>query len=99
MSTEQYGPQLTAFKLYKKTSKRTGNEYLYGRWGALKVIILRSSETTDDGGEIFNVVLQQADDKPRQQRDSKPSRTERSRVNEPLGGYSSRSEPNDAIPF
>jgi len=98
MSNDQYGPQLTAFKLRKRVSQRTGNEYLMGFWGQLKVVVLKSNETADDGSEIFNVILQQAEDR-RQRQDSKPNRAERARANEPLAGYSSRPEPNDPLPF
>lgn len=97
----EYQPSLTAFKLRKRVSQRTGNEYLFGFWGQLKVVVLKSSETADDGSEIYNVILQQAEDR-RQRQDAKPTPAERSQVNEPLRSSpksSSRPMPNDAIPF
>jgi len=92
-----YGPSLTALKLYKRTSQK-GTTYFTGRMGMLKVALLKSSETTDDGCEIWNLVFQQAEEKPRQ--DSKPSREARAMANEPLPERrSSRPAPNDPIPF
>jgi hypothetical protein len=94
----EYGPSLTALKLYKRTSQK-GTTYFTGRMGRLKVALLKSNETTDDGFEIWNLVYQQADEKPRQ--DNKPTREERARANEPLGSppKSCRPMSNDAIPF
>ena len=67
MSNDQkYGPSLTLARLYERQSKKSGNYYLTGRIGMLKVAILKSSETTDDGVPIWNVVLQEA---PRPERD------------------------------
>lgn len=96
--SNDYGPSLTAFKLYRKTSQK-GSTYFVGRWGLLKVALLKSTETADDGGEIWNVVLQQADEKPRQ--DAKPSRDDRAKANDPPPAEprSSRQMPNDDIPF
>ena len=99
MSTGDYGPQVTAFKLRKRVSQRTGNEYLMGFWGQLKVVVLKSNETADDGSEIFNVILQQAEDR-RQRTDAKPSSAQRAKANDPPSETrSSRPMPNDAIPF
>jgi hypothetical protein len=93
-----YGPSLTALRLYKRTSQK-GTTYFTGRMGLLKVALLKSNETTDDGCEIWNLVYQQVDEKSRQ--DSKPTREERAKANEPLKSppMSSRPMPNDAIPF
>lgn len=91
-----YGPSLTALKLYKRTSQK-GSTYFTGRMGMLKVALLKSSETTDDGCEIWNLVFQQAEEKTRQ--DSKPSRQARAMANEPLKQRASRAAPNDPIPF
>ena len=93
-----YGPSLTALKLYKKTSYK-GSTYYVGRMGMVKVALLKSNETADNGDEIWNLVYQQAADKPRQ--DGKPSREDRAKANEPLRSpsTSTRPMPNDAIPF
>ena len=96
-----YGPSLTAFKLYKKTSAK-GSTYFVGRQGLLKVALLKSSDTADDGNEIWNLVYQQAEERPRQ--DAKPTRDERAKANEPSkdpppSNSSGRPMPNDEIPF
>ena len=93
-----YGPSLTALKLYKKISSK-GSTYYVGRMGMVKVALLKSDETAENGDEIWNLVYQQAADKPRQ--DGKPSREVRAKANEPLRSptTSSRSTPNDVIPF
>lgn len=94
--SDNYGPSLTALKLYKRTSQK-GTTYFTGRMAMLKVALLKSSETTDDGCEIWNLVFQQAEEKSRQ--DSKPSRQTLAKANEPLEARSSRPAPNDSIPF
>ena len=92
------GPSITAARLYKRTSQK-GATYFTGRLGLLKVALLKSTDTTDDGCETRNLVYQQTDEKPRQ--DNKPTREERAKANEPLGSppRSSRPMPNDAIPY
>ena len=59
MSTGNYGPSLTALRLYRKTSAK-GGTYFVGRWGGLKVAILKSNEVADNGDEIWNLVLSEA---------------------------------------
>lgn len=54
-----YGPSLQAAKLYRKTSK-SGGTYFVGRMGLLKVALLKSRETADDGSEIWNLLVSQA---------------------------------------
>lgn len=57
-----YGPSIKLAKLYEKTSK-SGNVYMTGRIGGAKVALLKSRETQDDGGAIWEIVLTQANDK------------------------------------
>lgn len=59
MSEQKYGPSITIARLYERVSK-SGNHYLVGRMGMAKIAILKSSEMTDDGVPIWNVVLQEA---------------------------------------
>lgn len=93
-----YGPSLTALKLYKKTSAK-GTTYFTGRMGMLKVALLKSSETADNGDEIWNLVYQQAEERPRQD-GAKPTREDCSQANKPPPPQSSsRPMPNDTIPF
>ncbi|MEW5705117.1 MAG: hypothetical protein AB1781_11125 [Pseudomonadota bacterium] len=61
-----YSPQITACRLYKKTSSK-GTEYFVGRWGMMKIALLKSREVADDGAEIWNMILSEAPQKPREQ--------------------------------
>ena len=54
-----YGPSFTAAKLYRKTSAK-GITYFTGRLGGVKVALLKSKETADDGGEIWNLIFSEA---------------------------------------
>src|SRR5258705_12545050 len=58
-SNGNYGPTVPLCRLYERISK-SGNHYLTGRLGAAKVVVLKSSDTTDDGTPIWNVLLQEA---------------------------------------
>ena len=97
MSNGDYAPSFPLCRLFRKTSKRTEQDYWVGRLGMAKVVLLKSRETADDGGEIWHLMVQQADDKPK---DAKPSAAERAKANDPpTETRSSRPMPNDAIPF
>jgi hypothetical protein len=54
-----YPPSFQACRLFKKTSAN-GNTYYTGRWGGARVTLLKSRETADDGGEIWNLMLSEA---------------------------------------
>lgn len=54
-----YGPKLAAARLYEKRSAK-GNTYFTGRWGALRVAVLKTAETGDDGSPIWSLVLSEA---------------------------------------
>jgi hypothetical protein len=54
-----YGPSIKAARLYEKTSKN-GNTYFVGRWGALKVTVLKSKATGDNGESIWDLLLSEA---------------------------------------
>lgn len=96
--SKQYPPQVVAAKLSKRVSKN-GNEYLHGYLGQMRVVVLKSNETTDDGAEIYNLIFQQTEDR-RPRTDAKPSPAERAKANEPpTETRRSRPMPNDAIPF
>lgn len=59
-----YGPQFTAARLFRKQSTK-GTTYFVGRMGLLKVALLKSKDTADDGSEIWNLVVSEAPQKPR----------------------------------
>jgi hypothetical protein len=54
-----YAPSFPVCKLYKRTSAR-GNTYFVGRWGGARVTLLLSDENTDDGGEVWHLMLSEA---------------------------------------
>lgn len=87
-----YGPSLNACRLYRKTSKN-GATYFVGRWGMLKVAMLKSKDTADDGSEIWNLVVSQAPASNQQRHDAPQSNSVlRSEANPDLSL-------NDEIPF
>ena len=100
-----YPPSLNAMRLFEKTSAK-GNPYLIGRWGGLKVAILKSTDTADDGSPIWRMVLSEA-----AQRDSTAraesatasrdyQRTARSTAaSRPAPERSAAPDFDDAIPF
>ena len=66
-----YGPSISACRLYRKTSAK-GVTYFTGRWGMMKVALLKSKDVADDGAEIWNLVVSQAP-APQQRADSQPA--------------------------
>lgn len=66
MAQNYQNNDIAAFRLYEKTSAK-GNQYLTGRWGNVKVTVLKSNTPADDGSPIWNVRLSQAAEyKPRE---------------------------------
>lgn len=114
MADSKYAPSVPLCRLYERTSAR-GNVYLTGRLGGAKIAILKSSDTTDDGVPIWNVVLSEAPQKaPDGERETRtivrdpPSDGEQieQRQAQRRNRYPSRDvepdrgpAPNDAIPF
>jgi len=94
-----YGPSLTACRFYRKTSAK-GATYFVGRWGMLKVALLKSKDVADDGSVIWKMVVSQAPAPQGQQRQQPSERHDAPQSNQVL-----RSEPNrdldltDEIPF
>lgn len=98
-----YGPSFTAAKLYRKTSAK-GVTYFAGRLGGVKVALLKSKETADNGDEIWSLIFSEAQPyKPREDTKAEsqapppslappPDRPPR-RVTTTTGG------PDDEIPF
>jgi hypothetical protein len=70
---DQYGQSVTLARLYERTSAK-GNTYLTGRLGLAKIAVLKSRETTDDGTQIWNIVIQEAPDSANGKR-QKPERS------------------------
>jgi hypothetical protein len=98
-----YGPSIPLCRLFERVSKN-GNYYLTGRLGAAKIAILKSSETTEDGTPIWNVLLQEGTP-PKAKAESAESEPQRVRT-EPDPEYAARRDyqrpspsMNDEIPF
>ena len=53
------GPLMTAARLFERRSA-AGNTYFTGRMGGLRVLVLKSRETADDGTVIWSLCLQEA---------------------------------------
>ena len=51
-----HAPSFTAARLYKKTSAK-GGTYFTGRMGGVKVALLKSKDTAENGDEIWNLVF------------------------------------------
>jgi hypothetical protein len=54
-----YGPSFTAAKMYRKTSAK-GVTYFAGRLGGVKVALLKSKETAENGDEIWSLIFSEA---------------------------------------
>ena len=54
-----HAPSFTAARLYKKTSSK-GGVYFAGRMGGVKVALLKSKDTAENGDEIWNLVFSEA---------------------------------------
>lgn len=59
MSASQHSPTVALCRLYKCTSK-TGSTYFRGRMGPARVVLLKDREISDDGSEIWNLLVQEA---------------------------------------
>lgn len=94
-----YPPSIPLCRLYERTSKK-GTHYLTGRLGAAKVVILKSSGTTDDGAPIWNVLVSPA---PQSQKPAaRPAAEAKPREGQPEAGAArdwQRPPFDDVIPF
>lgn len=70
-----YGPSLTALRLFEKTSAK-GNTYLTGRWGNLRVAVMKSQDVSESGEPIWSLRLSEAPP-----RDASPERATKSAPN------------------
>jgi hypothetical protein len=59
MSNTSYAPSFAAAKLYRKTSAK-GSIYYVGRLGGAKVTLLRSNEVSENGDEVWSLMLSEA---------------------------------------
>ena len=52
--SERFPPSITVAKLYERTSQR-GRSYMTGRMGSVKIAVLKTDETGDDGHPIWEM--------------------------------------------
>ncbi len=57
-----FNPSIRPCVLYQRESAK-GNMYLSGNWGGLKMAVVKTSKSTEDGQAIWNVLLSE---KPQQ---------------------------------
>lgn len=82
-----YPASITVTKLYERTSAK-GNQYMTGRIGGVKIAVLKTPETDDEGHPIWVMKFSPAPARSAQADQSRP-RQERG-----FGG-----ETDDVIPF
>jgi len=90
-------------RLYRKTSK-SGNDYFVGRIGGAKVALLKSREVSEDGGEIWDVMLSPAANTGNNYRQSFPAKNDAAIPTDDAPAHveitGERDEPiDDCIPF
>jgi hypothetical protein len=80
MSTNEFpkshAPSFALTRLFRKKSEKTGATYFTGRLGGARVVLLKSKETSEDGGEIWNLLVSEAPkrDSEQPQRQQQPER-------------------------
>lgn len=52
--SERFPPSISVAKLYERTSQR-GRSYMTGRMGSVKIAVLKTDETSDDGNPIWEM--------------------------------------------
>jgi hypothetical protein len=55
-----YPQSFTLTRLYRKKSEKTGATYFTGRLANARVVLLKSKDTSDDGAEIWNLLISEA---------------------------------------
>ena len=64
-------PKVKLGTLYEKTSK-AGRRYFVGRFGAARILLFSTGETTEDGTPVWELLAEQAEE--RQANGSRPAR-------------------------
>jgi len=62
---KDYGPSVQLARLFQKKSA-SGNVFFAGRMGSARLVLLRSKDVGDDGAPIWNLIVQQAEQKQHQ---------------------------------
>lgn len=58
MSQTKFGPSVTVFKMYERTSAK-GNTYLAGSLGLAQIVAFRSSEPNEHGQHVWEFKFQE----------------------------------------
>jgi hypothetical protein len=91
-----YPQSFQVAKLFRRKSEK-GNTYFVGRWGGARVTVLKSKEVTDDGAEIWALMLAEGKRDNEAGQRQEPPRTEPERQQ---AARSSWQKPlDDEIPF
>lgn len=55
-SSRRFPPSVTVARVYERTSAK-GNTYLGGRWGGVRVVIMKTNTEDSDGHPIWEIRL------------------------------------------
>jgi hypothetical protein len=89
-------PSFQLTRLFRKKSAQ-GATYFAGRLGNARLVLLKSSDTADDGAEIWNLLISEApkrDNEAGQRQEPPNSQPERQQA-----ARSWQAPPDDQIPF
>lgn len=64
-SSDRFPPSISVTRLYERTSAK-GNPYMTGRMGGVKIAVLKTNETDNEGHPIWELKFSPAPSKPRQ---------------------------------
>lgn len=84
---------ITVTKLYERTSAK-GNQYMTGHMAGVKIAILKTNDTDEQGHPIWELKFSPAPSKPARQADASASQREKSSGSRGFG-----SDADDSIPF
>ncbi|MFT3731143.1 MAG: hypothetical protein QM780_06915 [Hyphomicrobium sp.] len=92
-SNDKFPPSISVTRLYERTSAK-GNPYMTGRMGGVKIAVLKTNDTDDEGHPIWELKFSPAPAKPRQ---TEAFASPRSASNESARGFGTAGD--DIIPF
>lgn len=97
-----FPPSVNVGRLYERTSA-SGNRYLTGFFGTMKITALKSKDTDAEGREIWNLMIAAAPSRDRQgsaasRPTSSPADDDRTPARKPLQSSFGR-DAGDEIPF
>jgi len=92
-------PSFVLTKLYRKKSESKGTTYFTGRLGGARIALLKSNDVSDDGGEIWNLMISEAPPKRDQDAGQRPQEPERRQPAAAGRDWQRPSADDDQIPF